>query len=161
MKSVIQESSTLGKAIDLAWSKAGSPTEFTVKILQQPKRGFLGLNSQAAKVVMFFDEKHIPGKQASDDKRNQTHQRQRQALRKDSPQGQRRHPGNKPRYNKSTQPKQQDGEKKPEQGSNQQGPKRRPSKWKKENPRYRQDRQHKRSVPAHGDSEKQRSVDKD
>ena len=81
MKSVIHESSTLGKAIEQGWIKAGSPVEFSIKILQSPKKGFLGLNSTPAKIVIFFDEKKTTEQVAHpQENRNNPHQKQQRSL---------------------------------------------------------------------------------
>lgn len=57
MKSVIQEGSSLVKAIEEGWKKAGKPTEFSVKIYQEAEYGFLGLGTKKnAKVCIFFEE---------------------------------------------------------------------------------------------------------
>lgn len=56
MKSVIQESSSVFKAIEQGWEKAGKPHEFTVKILQEAKKNFLGMTLSNAKVAIFFGE---------------------------------------------------------------------------------------------------------
>ena len=58
MKSVIQEGTSLVKALEEGWEKAGRPTEFSVKIFQEPEYGFLGLSSKKkAKIGIFFEEK--------------------------------------------------------------------------------------------------------
>lgn len=54
MKSVIQEASSLMKAIEKGWEKAGSPNEFTVKVLEQAERNFIGLTTKQAKVCILF-----------------------------------------------------------------------------------------------------------
>lgn len=56
MKSVIQEASSLIKAIEKGWEKAGKPREFTVRILEEAQRNFLGLTTKQAKVGIFFTE---------------------------------------------------------------------------------------------------------
>lgn len=57
MKSVIQEASSIAKAIDQAWEKAGKPADFSIKILEQPKKNFFGLTSHPAKVSLCFEER--------------------------------------------------------------------------------------------------------
>ncbi|MEX0671799.1 MAG: hypothetical protein WD068_00415, partial [Candidatus Babeliales bacterium] len=59
MKSVIEEASTIAKAVEKGWEKAGKPIEFTVKILEQPEYNFLGLSKSLAKVGIFFSAKDI------------------------------------------------------------------------------------------------------
>jgi hypothetical protein len=54
MKSVIQEASSLSKAIEQGWIKAGKPQEFSIRILQEPNKNFLGITLQNAKVAVFF-----------------------------------------------------------------------------------------------------------
>ncbi|HLB94108.1 MAG TPA: hypothetical protein VJJ81_02575 [Candidatus Babeliales bacterium] len=56
MKSVIEEASSLEKAIEQGWIKAGKPKEFSVKIFQEPVKNFLGMTKQTAKVGIFFKE---------------------------------------------------------------------------------------------------------
>lgn len=56
MKSVIQEASSLLKAIEQAWEKAGKPKDFSVRIFQEAHRNFLGMATQNAKIAFFFDQ---------------------------------------------------------------------------------------------------------
>lgn len=73
MKSVIQEGSSLVKAIEEGWKKAGKPTEFSVKIYQEAEYGFLGLGTKKnAKVCIFFEEMPLErhDKQKRDFKKN-------------------------------------------------------------------------------------------
>lgn len=171
MKSVIQESSSLGKAIDLAWTKAGCPAEFSVKILQKPERGFLGLTSTAAKIVMFFDETKATSSQqqpnADRERKGKPHQRQRSVLNKDGRnqdnrrQAPQRPAANTPKPQSNTnvnanQPK----EASTEEASQNKGPRRR-SRWRKNNNKFRQNQQHHQGTQTHGDSEHQRTVKKD
>lgn len=55
MKSVIHEASSIIKAIDQAWEKAGKPTDFSVKILEEAQKNFLGFTKRSAKIALFFD----------------------------------------------------------------------------------------------------------
>lgn len=57
MKSIIHEASSIGKAIEQGWQKAGCPKEFSVRILEEPERNFIGLTVKTAKVALFFGEK--------------------------------------------------------------------------------------------------------
>lgn len=59
MKSIIQESSTIVKALQQAWDEAGKPQEFTVKVLQEPETNFFGMTTKSAKVVIFFKDAPI------------------------------------------------------------------------------------------------------
>ena len=57
MKSIMEEASSISKAIDQAWNRAGKPVEFTVKILEHPERNMFGLTVKSAKIAFFFDER--------------------------------------------------------------------------------------------------------
>jgi len=59
MKSIIEEASSITKAIEKGWTSAGKPTEFTVKVLEQPVYNFLGFNTKPAKISFFFDDRTI------------------------------------------------------------------------------------------------------
>ncbi len=53
----MEEASTISKAIENAWNRAGQPQEFTVKILEHPKTTFFGLKTEkSAKIAFFFNE---------------------------------------------------------------------------------------------------------
>lgn len=56
MKSVIEEASTVFKAIEKGWLKAGQPKEFTVKIFEKPSKNFFGITTKSAKIGIFFKE---------------------------------------------------------------------------------------------------------
>ena len=56
MKSVVAEASSISKAIELAWQKAGQPKEFLIKVFQEPQRNMFGLTKTSAKVGIFFDD---------------------------------------------------------------------------------------------------------
>ncbi len=57
MKSLMEEASSISKAIDLAWNRAGKPAQFSVKVLEEPERNMFGLTKKSAKIAFFFDEK--------------------------------------------------------------------------------------------------------
>ena len=59
MKSVVAEASSIAKAIELAWQKAGQPKEFLTKVFQEPQRNMFGLTKTSAKVGIFFDDAAI------------------------------------------------------------------------------------------------------
>jgi hypothetical protein len=61
MKSLVEEASSVSKAIEKAWIRAGKPTSFSVKIYEEAQSGFLGFNSKPAKIGLFFEE-HAPVK---------------------------------------------------------------------------------------------------
>lgn len=53
----MEEASSISKAIENAWNRAGQPQEFSVKILEHPKTTFFGLKtSKSAKIAFFFNE---------------------------------------------------------------------------------------------------------
>lgn len=54
MKSLIEEASTITKAVEKAWVRAGKPAEFTIKVFEEPKYNFLGMTTKSAKVAIFF-----------------------------------------------------------------------------------------------------------
>lgn len=54
MKSLIEEASTITKAVEKAWVRAGKPSEFTIKVFEEPKYNFLGMTTKSAKVAIFF-----------------------------------------------------------------------------------------------------------
>lgn len=60
MKSLIEEATSVEKAIEKAWARAGKPHTFSVKIFEEPETNFFGfLTKKSAKVGIFFDEKHV------------------------------------------------------------------------------------------------------
>ena len=56
MKSIVQEGSTISKAVESAWQVAGKPKEFTVKVLETPEHNFIGMTTRSAKVALFFKQ---------------------------------------------------------------------------------------------------------
>ena len=63
MKSILQEASSVAKAIGKAWDQAGQPREFTVKILEMPEKGFLGFTKNPAVLSVIY--KQVPKPRAS------------------------------------------------------------------------------------------------
>jgi hypothetical protein len=59
MKSIVEVASTIVKAIQQAWERAGKPREFTIKILEEPETNFLGLTRKPAKIAFLFSEKAL------------------------------------------------------------------------------------------------------
>lgn len=59
MKSIIEEASTITKAIDACWERAGKPKEFSVRILEEPEKSFWGFTTKPAKVALLFEDKKI------------------------------------------------------------------------------------------------------
>ena len=56
MKSIMEEASSILKAIEKGWNRAGKPQEFTVKIFEEPEHNFLGMTTKSAKIGFFFKE---------------------------------------------------------------------------------------------------------
>jgi len=56
MKSIIEEASSISKAIENGWLKAGKPQEFSIKIFEEPIKNFFGLSVKSAKIGIFFQE---------------------------------------------------------------------------------------------------------
>ncbi len=56
MKSIMEEASSISKAIDLAWNRAGKPSQFSIKVLEEPERNMFGLTVKSAKIAIFFEE---------------------------------------------------------------------------------------------------------
>lgn len=62
----MEEASSIIKAIEKAWNRAGSPKEFSVKIFEEPQKNFIGLTVKPAKIALLFtDEKMATIKEAS------------------------------------------------------------------------------------------------
>ena len=55
MKSIIQEASTIAKAVELGWREAGEPKEFSVKVLELPEHNFIGMTTRSAKIAFIFN----------------------------------------------------------------------------------------------------------
>ena len=56
MKSIMEEASSIFKAIEKGWNSAGQPKEFTVKIFEEPQKNFIGMTVRPAKIGIFFTE---------------------------------------------------------------------------------------------------------
>ncbi len=56
MKSIMEEASSISKAIDLAWNRAEKPSQFSIKVLEEPERNMFGLTVKSAKIALFFEE---------------------------------------------------------------------------------------------------------
>lgn len=57
MKSIIQEASSIAKAIEQGLEKAGNPRDFSIKILEYPEKNFFRLTTRSAKIALYWDEK--------------------------------------------------------------------------------------------------------
>jgi len=54
---MLQEASSIIKAIEKAWKDAGKPVEFTVKVLEREQKNFFGFTKRPAIVSIAFDPK--------------------------------------------------------------------------------------------------------
>jgi len=59
MKSLIEEASSITKAIEKGWIRAGKPRDFSIKIYEEPEKNFFGMTTKSAKIAIVFDEKTI------------------------------------------------------------------------------------------------------
>lgn len=57
MKSIVQEATSVAKAIERGLEKAENPRDFSVKILEYPEKNFFGLTTKPAKIALYFDDK--------------------------------------------------------------------------------------------------------
>ena len=57
MKSIMEQGSTIIKAIEKAWDRAEKPKEFSIKIFEQEEKNFFGMSTKPAKIGIFFEEK--------------------------------------------------------------------------------------------------------
>ena len=83
MKSIVEEASSIAKAIENGWVRAGKPEEFTIRIFEEPEKNFLGFNKKPAKVGIFYNE--APVQQHSQGKDSRRQQPRPQASPKSSP----------------------------------------------------------------------------
>lgn len=78
----MEEASSVSKAIENCWIRAGKPHEFSVKILELPQKNFLGITTKAAKIALFFNQPASAANQANSSEHAKTkqikHQDQRQ-----------------------------------------------------------------------------------
>lgn len=56
MRSIVEEASSIVKAIEKGWIKAGKPKEFSIKIFEESKKNFFGITTRFAKIGIFFQE---------------------------------------------------------------------------------------------------------
>lgn len=56
MKSIIEEASSITKAVESAWKQANQPMEFSVRIFELPQRNIFGFTTKSAKIGIFFEE---------------------------------------------------------------------------------------------------------
>ena len=54
MKSIIEQASSIMKAIEKAWDQAEKPKEFSIKVFEKEERNFFGMTTKPAKIGIFF-----------------------------------------------------------------------------------------------------------
>jgi len=59
MNSIVQEASSIAKAIEQAWVKAEKPQRFSIRIFEQPEKNFFGMVSKPAKIALLFEKRDI------------------------------------------------------------------------------------------------------
>src|SRR5271170_272826 len=57
MKSLIEEASSVAKAVEKGWVEAGKPQEFSIKVFEEATKNFIGMTTKSAKVAIFYDER--------------------------------------------------------------------------------------------------------
>lgn len=78
MKSLMEEASSIAKALEKAWDRAGNPREFTVKVLDKPEKNFFGFTTKSAKVAILFEEEMAQRSQQTSRYPERTQQQPRQ-----------------------------------------------------------------------------------
>jgi predicted RNA-binding protein Jag len=63
MKSILQDASTVKKAINRGWEEAGQPAEFTIKVLDFGEKNFIGFVRRPAIVSITYRLKRLKGSQ--------------------------------------------------------------------------------------------------
>ncbi len=81
MKSIVEEASSIVKAVEKAWYSAGKPKEFSVKILEEPQKNFIGLTVKSAKIAILFNDAVSPATQPKAS-RNKPLQQQQESTKK-------------------------------------------------------------------------------
>jgi hypothetical protein len=56
MKSIMEQASSIIKAIEKAWISADSPKEFSVKVFEKEEKNFFGMTTKPAKIGIFFND---------------------------------------------------------------------------------------------------------
>jgi len=66
MRSILQEASSIPKAIEKAWTEAGMPNEFTIKVFDAGEKNFLGFTKRPSVVSIVFDPRKVAQQTAGD-----------------------------------------------------------------------------------------------
>jgi predicted RNA-binding protein Jag len=59
MKSIVEEASSVVKAIEKGWVQAGKPQEFSIKVFEAEQKNFLGMTTKSAKIAIFYGEQRV------------------------------------------------------------------------------------------------------
>lgn len=115
MKSIMEEASTVFKAIEKAWIRAEKPSSFSIKVLEEPVKNFIGMTVKSAKIAFYFDE--MPVQKTKQHQQAPTQQRKAHSTGEAQPQHKQRRDEpreqhgatqeRKPRVQQPQQPKQQ------------------------------------------------------
>lgn len=62
MNSIMQEASSLAKAVEQAWLKAGKPQKFSIRVFENAEKNFLGISTKPAKIALLFEKEDIATK---------------------------------------------------------------------------------------------------
>jgi len=89
LKSIVEEASSVAKALEKAWYNAGNPEEFSVKVFQLPTRNMFGFTTISAKVGIFFTARQ---QQASERGERRPRQQRERSGQRDQQRGVQRSP---------------------------------------------------------------------
>ncbi len=59
MKSIVEEASTIEKAVTQAWTRTGKPKKFTITVFQEPEKNFFGMTTAPAKIGFMYEERTV------------------------------------------------------------------------------------------------------
>ena len=81
MISIIHEASSVAKAIEQVWIKAGKPQDFSVKVFEESEKNFFGFTTRKAKIAIFFkdanEQSKMPNRPAQQNRQQQPQRQQK------------------------------------------------------------------------------------
>src|SRR5690349_17733192 len=86
MKSIIEEASSISKAIENAWKRAHQPSDFTVRIFEIPQKNMFGFTTKSAKIGLFFEEQKKSDELKKKDKPKQNVHHKEKVVQQQQPQ---------------------------------------------------------------------------
>ena len=115
MNSLVQEAPSISKAIELAWTKAGEPQKFSIRIYEFPEKNFFGMVKKQAKIALLFEKRDIRTK--APQKQQPQRPQQKRSQEKDrrpaqKPQQRKEKPTQKPSVEPKPKKQKQEAEKK-------------------------------------------------